>query len=88
MNPMNGETEVITKAKAFSPIKSLALVLIRFYQLTISPHLPRSCRYTPSCSAYAYEAVKKYGPAKGVFMAAKRILRCHPFHPGGYDPVP
>ena len=64
------------------------LLLIRFYQYGISPHFPPCCRYVPSCSAYAYEAVQKHGPLKGLFLAGKRILRCHPFHPGGYDPVP
>ncbi|MDR1949352.1 MAG: membrane protein insertion efficiency factor YidD [Spirochaetaceae bacterium] len=64
------------------------LLLIRFYQKAISPYLPASCRYVPSCSAYAYEAVRKYGVCRGFFLAFKRILRCHPFHSGGYDPVP
>ena len=64
------------------------LLLIRFYQCFISPLFPPSCRYVPSCSAYAYEAVEKFGVLKGSFLAGKRILRCHPFHPGGYDPVP
>jgi putative membrane protein insertion efficiency factor len=64
------------------------LLLIRFYQRAVSPYLPASCRYVPSCSAYAYEAVRKYGVFRGLFLAIKRILRCHPFHPGGYDPVP
>ncbi|MDR2101806.1 MAG: membrane protein insertion efficiency factor YidD [Treponema sp.] len=64
------------------------LLLIRFYQQALSPYLPASCRYVPTCSAYAYEAVQKYGVFRGLFLAVKRILRCHPFHPGGYDPVP
>jgi putative membrane protein insertion efficiency factor len=64
------------------------LLLIRFYQQALSPYLPASCRYVPTCSAYAYEAVRKYGIFRGLFLAFKRILRCHPFHPGGYDPVP
>jgi putative membrane protein insertion efficiency factor len=64
------------------------LLLIRFYQRALSPYLPASCRYVPTCSAYAYEAVQKYGVFRGSFLAVKRILRCHPFHPGGYDPVP
>jgi putative membrane protein insertion efficiency factor len=68
-------------------IRKLALLLIRFYQYAISPHFPPSCRYVPSCSVYAYEAVERYGVCRGGFMAVKRILRCHPFHPGGYDPV-
>jgi putative membrane protein insertion efficiency factor len=62
--------------------------MIRFYQKAVSPHLPRSCRYYPSCSAYTYEAVEKFGVFRGLYLGAKRILRCHPFHPGGYDPVP
>jgi putative membrane protein insertion efficiency factor len=68
--------------------RQLILFLIRFYQRAVSPYLPASCRYFPSCSAYAYEAVRKYGMCRGLFLALKRILRCHPLHPGGYDPVP
>ena len=64
----------------------LLLGLIRFYQRAISPYFPPCCRYTPTCSQYALEAVKKYGPFKGGYL--RRILRCNPFHPGGYDPVP
>ncbi|MDR2740588.1 MAG: membrane protein insertion efficiency factor YidD [Treponema sp.] len=64
------------------------LLLIRFYQRAVSPHFPASCRYYPTCSAYAYGAVQKYGIVRGLFLTSKRILRCHPFHPGGYDPVP
>ena len=64
------------------------LILIRFYQNAVSPHFPASCRYVPSCSAYAYEAVRKYGAFRGMVLSLKRILRCHPFHAGGYDPVP
>jgi putative membrane protein insertion efficiency factor len=69
-------------------LRNLVLGLIRFYQKLISPHLPASCRYFPTCSAYAYEAVRKYGVLRGLVLSFKRILRCHPFHPGGYDPVP
>jgi len=69
-------------------MKYIALLLIRFYQYAISPHFPPTCRYYPSCSVYAYEAVSKHGFLRGSFMAVKRILRCHPFHAGGYDPVP
>jgi putative membrane protein insertion efficiency factor len=68
-------------------LRSAALLLIRFYQRAISPHLPSSCRYYPSCSTYAYTAIEKYGFLRGCFMAAKRIMRCHPFHEGGFDPV-
>jgi putative membrane protein insertion efficiency factor len=68
-------------------IRKITLLAIRFYQKAVSPHFPSCCRYYPSCSVYAYEAVEKYGVFRGLFMAAKRILRCHPLHPGGYDPV-
>ena len=64
------------------------LALIKFYQGAISPYLPRSCRYTPTCSQYAVEAIRKYGALKGGWMAFLRILRCNPFFKGGYDPVP
>ncbi len=69
-------------------MKTLTLLLIRFYQKTISRVLPPSCRFTPSCSHYGYEAIEKYGFFKGSWLAIKRISRCHPFNPGGYDPVP
>ncbi|MFG0255320.1 MAG: membrane protein insertion efficiency factor YidD [Rhodopirellula sp. JB053] len=60
--------------------------LIRGYQLLISPLLGPNCRFTPTCSAYAIEAMQKYGPIRGTWRAVKRILRCHPWNPGGYDP--
>jgi len=69
-------------------MKYILLVLIKFYQYAISPHFPRVCRFYPTCSAYAYEAVSKYGFFRGAFMAIRRIMRCHPFHSWGYDPVP
>lgn len=62
--------------------------LIRGYQLVVSPLLPPSCRFTPSCSQYALEAVNRHGALKGSWLAARRLARCHPFHPGGFDPVP
>lgn len=62
--------------------------LIRLYQMTFSRVLPPSCRFTPSCSYYGYEAINKYGALKGGWMAIKRVARCQPLHPGGYDPVP
>ena len=68
--------------------KRALLGAIRFYRRHISPMFPPCCRFTPTCSAYALEAVEKYGALKGGFLALKRILKCHPFHPGGYDPVP
>jgi uncharacterized protein len=66
----------------------VALVLIRAYQLLISPLLPNSCRFVPSCSQYAAEALQTYGFLAGLGLSLKRLLRCHPFHPGGWDPVP
>jgi hypothetical protein len=69
-------------------MKYLLLGLIRLWQLTFSKVLPPSCRFTPSCSHYGYEAVSKYGVFKGGWLAVKRIARCHPLNPGGYDPVP
>jgi len=69
-------------------MKQLLLLLITFYQFFISPLTGQNCRFYPSCSAYAVEAVQKHGSLKGSLLAAKRILRCHPFHAGGFDPVP
>jgi putative membrane protein insertion efficiency factor len=69
-------------------VKYLLMGLIRLYQMTFSKLLPPSCRFTPSCSHYGYEAVRKYGALKGGWLAIRRISRCHPFNPGGYDPVP
>ncbi len=69
-------------------MKTVALGLIRFYQKFISPGLPASCRFTPSCSHYTYEAIQRYGVLRGGWLGVKRIARCHPFNPGGYDPVP
>ncbi len=64
------------------------LAMIRLYQRWISPVTPPSCRYFPSCSEYAAQAVTRYGLFRGSWLALRRLLRCHPFHPGGYDPVP
>lgn len=66
----------------------LMLALIAFYRTCISPLLPPTCRYTPTCSQYAKEAIQKYGPFKGGWLALKRILRCNPWGGSGYDPVP
>ena len=70
-------------------MKWLFLKLIAFYRNHISPHTPKNCRFTPTCSAYAYEAINKYGALKGAWLALKRLLRCHPFYKGDpFDPVP
>jgi hypothetical protein len=66
----------------------LMLKLIRGYQLTISPHLPPTCRFVPSCSEYGYEAIERYGALRGGWMATRRVLRCNPLSRGGHDPVP
>ena len=66
----------------------LVLGLVRFYQVAVSPLLPRTCRHMPTCSVYAYEALSRYGLWRGGCLALRRILRCHPFGQGGWDPVP
>ena len=68
--------------------KKAMLGMIRFYRGAISPYTPAACRFRPTCSVYAQEAIEKYGALKGGGLAVRRILRCNPFHPGGYDPVP
>ena len=69
-------------------MKWFLLLLVNFYRGFISPMLPPSCRYVPTCSEYALIAIEKYGAIKGGWLSLKRILRCHPWHEGGYDPVP
>jgi len=68
-------------------MKNIALTLIRIYQIAFSPFLGRNCRFQPSCSQYFYEAVGLYGILQGSLLAAKRVIRCHPWSGGGYDPV-
>lgn len=63
------------------------IALIRLYQMLISPLIPPSCRFTPTCSQYAIDAIELHGPLRGTYLATRRLLRCHPFHRGGYDPV-
>lgn len=75
-----GETHMVARRLAIAPI--------RFYQRFVSPLLPRSCIYSPTCSQYAVEAISRHGVLKGGWLAARRIARCNPLHAGGYDPVP
>lgn len=63
------------------------IILIRFYQIFISPLTPATCRFYPTCSTYFIQALEKYGPIKGTYLGIRRILRCHPWNPGGYDPL-
>lgn len=65
----------------------ILIIFIKFYRIIISPLFPPSCRFYPTCSVYAIAAIERYGPFKGMLYGALRLLRCHPFHPGGYDPV-
>jgi len=69
-------------------LKYIFIILIKFYKKFISPVLPSSCRFYPTCSSYSLEAIEKYGPLVGGWLAIKRISKCHPFHKGGFDPVP
>lgn len=69
-------------------MRSLLIALVRAYQMFLGPLLPASCRYYPTCSAYAIEALERHGAFRGMILAIRRLARCHPFRPGGYDPVP
>jgi uncharacterized protein len=69
-------------------VKALLLGLVRAYQYLLRPMLGSNCRFAPSCSDYALEAIARHGALKGSWLAVRRIARCHPYHPGGYDPVP
>ena len=69
-------------------VQAMMIFGVRAYQVVLGPLLPAACRYTPSCSQYAVDALSRHGPWRGGWLAVRRILRCHPFHRGGYDPVP
>jgi uncharacterized protein len=77
-----------SSARSKSVGARLLLMLVEAYRVTLSPLLGGFCRYVPSCSVYAEEAIARHGAGRGSILAARRLLRCHPFHPGGYDPVP
>ena len=84
-----GRTNAPARPGGVSALPRLVLVLVvRGYQVAISPLLPPACRYHPTCSQYAVEALERYGALRGGWLALRRILRCHPFRPGGFDPVP
>ena len=82
MNPL----QILRPLSEF--LAKMLILPIRFYQKFISPLTPPSCRFTPTCSQYAIEALRKHGPFKGTYLAVRRILRCHPWGGSGYDPVP
>lgn len=69
-------------------MRELLMLALRFYKRWISPVLPSACRFHPTCSMYMLEAVERYGAARGVWLGLKRLIKCHPLHPGGFDPVP
>ena len=69
-------------------LKKIIIALIRFYQLALSPLKQPPCRFSPTCSQYSIEAIERFGVIKGTYLSVRRILKCHPFHEGGYDPVP
>ncbi|KAA0889713.1 membrane protein insertion efficiency factor YidD [Oryzomonas japonica] len=69
-------------------LKRIALIVIRLYQKLLSPLLPQTCRFYPSCSEYSRESIIRYGVVRGVWLTLIRLCKCHPFHPGGFDPVP
>jgi len=68
-------------------LKRVLISLIKAYQRYLSPHLPASCRFYPSCSEYSLQAIEKYGSAKGLWLSFRRLIKCNPLHPGGYDPL-
>ena len=85
---MSSVQTTVARVTPLTPIKLALLVLIRAYQWTVGPALPRSCRFEPSCSRYAYTAIDRYGPVRGTWLTLKRLARCQPWGGSGYDPVP
>jgi putative membrane protein insertion efficiency factor len=83
-----GNAVVAAVSGVFTLPRRVVAMMIRGYQLLISPLLPSSCRFHPSCSQYTLEAVTRYGVIRGGWLGMRRLARCHPFHPGGFDPVP
>ena len=81
-------TTASSETRAKSPAARAAAAALRFYKTFVSPLLPRACRYEPTCSVYAREAIERHGLRRGALLALKRLVRCHPFRPGGFDPVP
>lgn len=88
MAPSSGSERARRAGQPASLARSAAIGLIRAYQVVISPLLGPACRFEPSCSRYAAEAIRRHGVVRGATLAARRLARCHPFHPGGFDPVP
>lgn len=86
--PPNRQTNPRNPDAMMPPLTRLLILPIRFYQKYVSPLTPPSCRFTPTCSQYAVEALQKHGALKGTYLAVRRILRCHPWGGSGYDPVP
>ncbi len=84
----SGSTPAVLAARLLHAPALLLMALIRVYQRLVRPLLPRSCRFHPTCSDYAAEAIRRHGAARGSFLAASRVARCHPFNEGGVDPVP
>jgi uncharacterized protein len=85
---MSSAQTTVARVTPLTPIKLALLALIRAYQWTVGPALPRSCRFEPSCSRYAYTAIDRYGPVRGTWLTLKRLARCQPWGGSGYDPVP
>ena len=83
----SGQSSVPAERRVSIRAKELILVILRFYKRWISPLLPSACRFQPTCSEYAMEAIQRYGVLRGTWLGVLRILRCHPFHKGGFDPV-